>query len=385
VTAALSDATAETPQRVTDDNGQRHYTYPVTGERFVSVTTVTNGTEDASHYLAPWRAKLAARYAVEHAGQLIGVAHEHGQDVAISQITRAATLLSEIKADAGSHVHDVVEALIKWAASPAGRGSDIVLPALPEHLVGALYDEEPIEDVIDYMLTGFLNFMADWSPRIIAAEMPIYNRAFKMAGTLDSIMELLGLALRPDGRTVAAPGSALLAMVDCKTGRHMKASWREQITAYRHMTEAWVPPGELVPLPGTNAGAVLHLRPEYRRGYRLMFVAPSLDEEAWNTFRHALNTWRGRDGKPKKTGPVAYPLRADGTLQPPYLADLDGEGYGRAPKALIKTGLFTVEDVAAFTADQLLELDGIGPKTIPLIEQILTDHWPLFRIHEEVA
>ena len=77
----------------------------------------------------------------------------------------AAKEARELKADAGSYVHDVVEALILWGAGRSG--AEIVLPVLPEHLAGAYYEEDrPVEKVTDWMIEGFLNFVADYQARL---------------------------------------------------------------------------------------------------------------------------------------------------------------------------------------------------------------------------
>ena len=59
-------------------------------------------------------------------------------------------------------------------------------------------------------------------------------------------------------------------------------------------------------------------------------------------------------GEKAKPGKVCYPLRADGTIQQPRLADLDGEGYGRALSPLIKAGIGDLEQLAAMDAGDCL-------------------------------
>jgi hypothetical protein len=359
--------------RKEDKDGNRHYTHPVTGEQLISVTTVLGATENKASYLVPWSARLAAEFAVENLKMLAGLVKEEGKDAAVDLVKDQAKQLRDRKADAGKYVHDVAEALILWAASPEGTGRDIPLPNLPEHLIGADYDDEPLEDVVDWMIGGFTNFVSAFSPVFEATEMTVFNRDLGVAGTLDMIIVLCGYALTPDGRFVSAPGNRLVLCVDIKTGK-LGITVQEQLAAYRRMREALMPMGDIVPMPATDAGAVLHLRPEHRNGFRLIPVSPLDDAKAWNLFRRDVEIVQGRAGMKRKPGKVAYPLNPDGTMPAPRLEDLDGEGYGRALAPLIKHGLVDVEDVAKLTAAGLLEVKGIGAKTADVVRRMLADH-----------
>ena len=67
--------------------------------------------------------------------------------------------------------------------------------------------------------------------------------------------------------------------IDVKTGKHLDVTVPEQIAAYRRMKEALLPMGEIVADARTECGAVLHLRPEYERGYRLMLISGENDAQ----------------------------------------------------------------------------------------------------------
>lgn len=358
---------------VTRADGQRHYIHPLTGERLVSVTTVLSSTSSRPH-LVPWAARLAAEFAVDEMELVAKTLAAEGRDAAVNLVKDQARQLRERKADAGTYVHDVQEALILWAASPGRTGSDIALPVLPEHLEGADYDGEPLEDVVEWMVDGFLRFVSAFDPEFEAAEMTVYNRDLKVAGTLDMIFRLRGVALTPDGRLVAAPGGVLTLCSDTKTGKYLDNTVPEQLAAYRRMHEALMPMGEIAPMPATDAGAILHLRPEYEDGYRLIIISPQDDALAWNRFRRAVELAEGRSRVRRKPGKVAYPLREDGTMPPPRLADLDGEGYGRVLNALAAAGCVDLGDVAALTAADLLAIKGIGAKTQNTVRQMLADY-----------
>jgi hypothetical protein len=137
---------------------------------------------------------------------------------------------------------------------------------------------------------------------------------------------------------------------------------------------ALMPMGDLVPMPETECGAVLHLRHEYPRGYRLMLISGADDAAAWNRFRRAVELHEGRSAAKAKPGKVCYPLRSDGTVQSPLIADLDGEGYGRALAPLKKAEIGDLDNLATMTAGQLLKVKGIGGKTLDVIRVLLADH-----------
>ena len=220
------------------------YIYPPTGEHLTRVTTVLDATDGKQRFLVPWAARLAGEYAVDSLDVLKAKLDEDGRQAAADLAAEQSEVIRDRKRDTGSYVHSVVEALILWQASPEGTGSDLVLPLLPEHLTGADYDGLPVEDVADIMLTGFLNFVADYQPRFRAAEMTVFNHPLGVAGTLDMIVTLPGLAIGRAGRFI--PGDGVTPCIDVKTGKHLDVTVPEQISAYRHMPEALLPMGEIV-------------------------------------------------------------------------------------------------------------------------------------------
>lgn len=376
---------------VTDEKtGERDYPYPPTGEMLRSVTTVRDATI-AKPWLPGWAAGLAAEYAFDNMAFLAALAAEtadtairaygrpaaeaaaEGRAAAIAHATREAERIRSIKRDTGGFVHDTAEALIYWQASPEGCGAELSLPLLPEHLQGAEFDGLPLAEVADIMLDGFLNWASDWNPVFEAAEMTVYNYGLGYAGTLDMIAFLPGIAYGPGGRFVAGPG--LRVCVDVKTGRET-GPVAEQVAAYRRCTECRPDrfSDELEPMPATDIGAVLHLRPEHRGGYRFIPVDPAEDALGWNMFRRSAELLAGRKAEKGKPGKVCRPPRADGTVPQPFLDEMEGEGYGRLLSPLMKAGYESLEQVAAASAGQLLATKGIGRKTVEGIRAMLADH-----------
>jgi hypothetical protein len=363
---------------VTDKNsGERFYPYPRNGKQLDSVTYLIGATQSKA-YLRDWYAASALGWAADNLELFLKTLREKGRKDAIALGADAAEQVRLIKADCGTYVHDVVEALTLWAASPPGTGASVPLPLLPDHLENALYDGEPLADIAAFMVEGFINFIGAFgSPKILAAEMQVYHEPLGLAGTLDLIIELDGYAISfgtgPDGadEIVACPGNVLTICIDVKTGRDPDATWKEQLAAYRRMLECLVGLGELRPMPKTDCGAVLHLRPEYPEGYLLQLVSARDDEPAWQRFLAMANGCKERQAAKGKPGPSIRALRPDGTMPGPRICDMAGEGYGRAlaPLARALGADAELATVAGFTAEELLAVKGIG---LVLLGQIRT-------------
>ena len=131
--------------------GERWYRIPPTGQLLDSVTTVISAT-DSKPWIATWHGTSSTRWCVDNIDLLAKTLKTEGREAAIDLGKTAAEDLRNIKREAGTYVHDVVERLVLWAASPGRTGSDIALPVMPDHLAGAEYDGEPLPDVADYMV-----------------------------------------------------------------------------------------------------------------------------------------------------------------------------------------------------------------------------------------
>jgi hypothetical protein len=373
----MTAVVAEPAGRVTDKNtGERFYPYPLTQEQLDSVTTVIGATE-SKPWLRDWYATSALGWAADNLDLFVATLAAEGRKVAIDLGKGAAEQSRDISRDAGVYVHDVQEALILWAASPGRTGTDIALPVLPGHLAEAWYGDDLLVDVIDFMVDGFISFVSQFNPAFEATEMQVYNQPLGIAGTLDMIIVLTGYAVAPSGdRLIACPGSVVVVCVDTKTGKSPEGTWKEQLAAYRRMTECLLPLGQLHPMPATDCGAVLHLRPEYPDGYLLMIVAGRDDEAAWQRFQKAASIYRERQKVKGKPGKSVRALRPDGTMPGPRLCDLASEGYGRALSPLSKAlgSDCELEHLASFTAEDVLAVRGVGKVLIETIRQMLADH-----------
>jgi len=368
---------AEPAGRVTNaDTGERYYEHLVTHDLLDSVTTVIAAT-DSKPWLRTWYGKSALEWAADEVALFTETLRAQGRKAAVDLGKDAAERIRDQRARAGVYVHDVQEALILWAASEGRTGTSIALPVLPEDLDDVWYGDEPLTGVVSHMVDGFIAWVSAFNPRFVATEMTVYNQREMVAGTLDMIVVLEGYAIHPDGdRFIAKPGSFVVVCIDTKTGKSPEGTWKEQMAAYRRMTECVAGLGLVRPMIRTDCGAVLHLRPEYPDGYLLMLVAGKDDEAAWDRFRSAAGIYRERQQVKDKPGKSVRALRPDGTMPGPRICDLAGEGYGRALAPLAKAlgSDAEIRDVARFTAGELLTVKGIGPKLIETVRKMLEDH-----------
>jgi hypothetical protein len=387
-TAVMSNP-AEAPE---DPRDSRYYPYPPTGQLLDRVTTIIGGT-DSKPWKPKWYGSTTAAWYVDNIEKAARTKVLEGRDAAISLGKDEAGRIRDLKSETGVVVHDYVQALVLWAASRDGEGSSIALPLLPDHLRDAWYDfgdgeGAPLRDVVVWMVDGFIDWVTAFNPRFIATEMPVYNQPLGYAGTLDMIIELDGYKISygtgPKGadEVTASPGSVLRACVDAKTGKAMEGTWKEQLAAYRRAPECQPAKIEGVhPTPVTDCGAVLHLRPGYPAGWLFTLVSTREDEKAWERFTKAASIYRDRQHVAAKPGPAIRPLRADGTMPPPRLFEIAGEGYGGilAPLSAALGADAKLSEVARFTAAEIVNtkgkgVKGIGPKRIGVIREMLKDY-----------
>lgn len=349
----LTTVAAETLVRKVGDS--KWYTYVPDGREFISVTTVLGAT-CSKPWLADWAAKLAAEYA---ASNLDGLMHLRNGGTSSAGLTGAikgeAKRMRDARRDAGSHAHHVIEALGLWAAD--GRGADIALPLLPDELAATDLDGVTLAEFVEACVDGFLNFITDFDVTIEMSEAPVFHPGMEYAGTADLVCWL--------GR------HQVRLLTDAKTGTNLDETVPAQLAAYRRAQHVAVDEmGTMVGMPRVDGTAVLHLRPEFPRGYRLRVMSAAEDAEGWNNFRSALNLYHGYERQGPRIGTVWSPLGADGVPLPMLLGDL--EGYGAGIGALLReTTCTTIADVAEMTREQCLAVKGVGPKTIEGIERAL--------------
>jgi hypothetical protein len=350
---------------VEQPNGKgRWYEHPLTGDRYESVTHIL-GAGLSKPWLAPWAAKLAARSAVERQAEWLAILAADGPEAAITWLAAEAKRLRELKADIGSYVHHVIEALLLGAP----------IPGIPEHLNGVWVDGELIDqEWLDLLIDGWLNFYADHDPDTICAEATVADDELKVAGTLDWL-----------GRLPKTRFADLLLGIDAKTGKHLDVTYTWQAEAYRRMPFLWLPEGRIARKPIPERFLILHIRGEYERGYKL--IPMHTGDAEWGAFLACRDILRAEaDAPPIEHELPVYPLLPDGSEPPVLIEDVYGHpGYRRYVTPLRAAGLRTLEDVAQFGPADLRQIKGLGEKAPDVLAGLLALHGLSFASEMAVA
>jgi hypothetical protein len=226
------------------DDGYGAYTWPLTGERFVSVTAFLSVI--AKPALTRWAAKMAAEYAVTARGVWEGLE----RSAAVEQIKMAPFRTSEQKRDLGSRVHEAVEA---WT-------------------LGKPFPEWDA-DVAPYM-QSFRDFLEAYRPAFEASEFTVYSRTHRYAGT---------------GDILAWMGEHQLWLLDVKTGKWAYPEAALQLSAYAHGEFIGVENQFERDMPKVDRAGVLLLS---SKGYRMIPLTCSpFDETLFEGFLAARDLW----------------------------------------------------------------------------------------------
>jgi hypothetical protein len=277
VLAGLVDAPDDGPANArADDNGNRTYTHPLTGEAWPSVTTILKVLgKDALPY---WYAKVVAEHAMDTLPALLKASRTPGcgtigdeacracRDCATWGLRNRPNEVRDAAGDLGRAVHKAAEYYVLH-----GRLPDIVT------------------DQMRPFIDGYLRWREHYQPTYEAAEATVINRKYGYAGTLDGIVRL-GWCPPKHRDLVGLP-----LMMDIKTGRGVYREAAFQMGGYRAGEAVMLRDGTEIPLPATETTAiVLHLRPEHPDGYHV--VPADAGPRALRQFLSALDIWTGEQG-----------------------------------------------------------------------------------------
>lgn len=335
-----------------EDGDSRWYIDPLSGAQYASVTYILGATH-SKPWLTPWSAKLAAEAAVEHLDLLRELVKAEGPGPAVAWLKDAAKRRRELKADIGSYCHDVVEALIL----------DTAIPTPPEHLIRPdgsplVVDGESVD--LDQIVDGFTAFVQDYDPDFLMAEATVANPEHSYAGTLDFV----AILRRLNGITVG---------VDTKTGAVLDEWMNPQLAGYRRATEVWLNHlGDRAPMPAWDKAAILHLRTDYARGYKLL--DQPADDQAFAWFLSCREQLAFAENAPPVRGRPLYPALPDGSQPPLLIEDIVHDGFSRTVAALHLAGVENVEDLSCLTIPEALALHGIGVGSVGPMVEVLAAH-----------
>jgi hypothetical protein len=185
-----------------------------------SVTTILK-VVDKSGPLVGWAKRITAEAAVKHRGELGGWVDSFGDDGAVSMLTKAASVIRDKAANAGSEVHRMAEAIV--------RGQDIEVP----------------EELAPFV-ASFVTWRQKFEPEYLAAEEMVYSH-HGYAGTFDAIVRIAGEVW----------------MLDYKTSKGVYPETALQLAAYANADAIGRPndPIRYLIAPIEQFG-VVHIRPE---------------------------------------------------------------------------------------------------------------------------
>jgi hypothetical protein len=338
----------------------RYYVDPLDPDRvYLSNTSILSDTTGLG-FLQDWAAKLAAEFAVDELELVAATkASSAGRTGAVDLVKGAAKRSRERKADVGSYVHDVVEALIV----------DRPIPNIPEWLNGRTvgYDGEDVtitQQWLDSIIDGFINFCEDFEPEFEMAEATVVSRANGHAGTLDFIAVLRRLI-------IAARAARILG--DAKTGAALDKTIHEQLAGYLFSDEVWLDDiGSVAPMPAVDLAAVLHLRTSYTRGYKLLEA--EIDQDTYPRFLGRVQQIRQVREAARVTGRPLYPSRPDGSQPPPLVEDVDVPGFNLYRGKLVAAGIADLEQLAQVGYAGVQRIKGLGPKAPDACAKALAKH-----------
>lgn len=261
----------EPANAVTDTlTGGRWYVHPVTGERFISVTTVLGHV--GKYGLPGWAAKLTADAAYRFLPRVNNsVLNNPCNAIGDDACGVCAACVRDWLADRHNAERD-------HAASIGTR-----LHAAAEHHIlfgpGGSVDEE-----VKPYLDQYLRWVDAWKPEFVASEMTIISRKWGYAGTLDWIGRFQAANLPQGFESLAG----LNIVGDNKTGKHVDILKGWQVIAYANADAVLLPDGTEEPVPEIGGGLIVHIRPEL-----LQVREVDMSDRNFDHFIHLLRVAEG--------------------------------------------------------------------------------------------
>lgn len=335
---------------VAEDDGDSRY-YPDPDDPSIQYTSVTwiLGATQRKPYLEKWHSRVSAQFAVDNWARIGDILASAGERAAVAWIQHEALRRRDVASEAGRWQHDVLEALLL----------DRAIPDPPVWLTEMNLDGEPLtQRRLDRWADGLTGFLADYRPEVLMSEATVLNPPEGVGGTLDC-----GAVLPHYGPT----------LIDLKSGRTVDRTTPVQLEAYRRMRQVVLPLGVRAEMPAFERTAVLHLRPDYARGYKLLPMP--CGPRQWSAFLDARRQLATLEALPAVGRRADYPPSwdADGALLPPpvlpMVEDVETTGFPRA--VLAGAGMEWLTDLTQFTADELLAVKGVGPKRVDAIRAAL--------------
>ena len=260
----------------TSKAGSRYYIHPVTGERFISVTTVLGNI--AKFGITPWAAKLSATAAFDRLPALVrasrlpvcnstktGDACGNCRDCVTYWLADRHNQVRDDAADLGVKLHDVAEqdALLGEQDALLGEGAHV---------------DEDVRPFVEQ----YRRWRNTFQPEFHASEMTVISRKWGFAGTLDAIASIAKMP------APLAHLSGLPCCIDWKTSKSVDLVKGWQVIAYANADAVLLPDGTELPMPDIKGGLIVHIRPE-----RVQMRQVHLTPENFQYFIHLLRVVEG--------------------------------------------------------------------------------------------
>ncbi|MEV2239460.1 hypothetical protein [Micromonospora sp. NPDC049891] len=228
------------------DTGHRWYIHPVTGERFISVTTVLSHI--AKFGLTDWAAGLAARAAFDNLPML-------------NRASRHPLCNSTRTDDACGNCRDCVTF---WLADRHNQERDAAaergtkLHDAAEHTVlhgPGVHVDDDAKPLVDQWNRWYERYR----PEFLATEITVISRKWGFGGTLDAILRFTAQSRLPKQ---LAHLTGLPLVDDYKASRSVYLTNGWQVVAYANADAVLLPDGTEQPMPEVKGGLIVHIRPE---------------------------------------------------------------------------------------------------------------------------
>lgn len=254
------------------DSGSRWYIHPVTGERFISVTTVLGNI--AKFGITPWAARLSAIAAFDRLPLLnrasrIPVCNATKTDDACGSCRDCVTFwladrhnqVRDDAADLGVKLHDVAEQ-------------------------DALFGEGVhVDEDVRPFVEQFRRWRRRYEPQFLATEMTVISRKWGYAGTLDAILHF---EVESRLESALAHLTGLPLCIDWKTSKSVDLVKGWQVVAYSNADAVLLPDGTELPMPEIKGGLIVHIRPD-----KVQMREVHLTDENFQYFIHMLRVVEG--------------------------------------------------------------------------------------------
>jgi hypothetical protein len=251
------------------ESGSRYYIHPITGERFISVTTVLGNI--AKFGLQQWAAGLSATAAFDRLPLL-----NRASRAPICNLTKTNDACGSCRACVTYWLADRHNQVRDDAADLGVKLHDV---AESDALFGeGVHIDEDVRPYVEQ----FRRWRTAYQPEFLASEMTVISRKWGYAGTLDAILSIAEMPKPIDHL------SGLPSCVDWKSSKSVDIAKGWQVVAYSNADAVLLPDGSELPMPEIKGGLIVHIRPD-----KVQMREVHLTDQNFQYFIHMLRVVEG--------------------------------------------------------------------------------------------